>query len=93
MIFNERPNTLCQRCLTKKAVHKHHLFSNAKRNREIYGKIMDHPLNVMYLCYDCYLNHSIVKYDEAYFREIMAAAGIELPPLSKATGRCRRQGI
>jgi 5-methylcytosine-specific restriction endonuclease McrA len=70
------------------ANHRHHLFSNTKKNREIYGKLLDEPFNIVYLCVDCHLSKSIPKYTEAEFRTAAILegghAGHELPQGSKA---------
>lgn len=65
----------CKLC-GRKATDKHHLFSNTKQNRELYGKLLDDPRNIMYLCNDCHVGGaSIPKLTE---REFCEAIGIEI---------------
>ena len=61
----------CQKCRKKKATEKHHLFSQTKNNRKLYGKLIDHPSNIQYLCYECHHNKTLDKYTEKEFCNIM----------------------
>lgn len=65
---------ICKLC-GGRATDKHHLFSNTKQNRELYGKLMDDPANIVYLCNDCHLNKPIPKMTEV---EFCKALGIEI---------------
>ena len=58
-----------------RSTDKHHLFSQTKQNRELYGKLLDDERNIMYLCNDCHLNKSVPKWNELEFCE---AIGIEV---------------
>jgi len=62
-------NRLCELCGKRLAEHKHHKFSDTKRNRKVYGKRMDHPNNIIYLCSVCHLNKPIPKLRENEFLE------------------------
>lgn len=35
----------------------HHKFSQGKLNRELYGKLIDHPDNKQYICLSCNSSH------------------------------------
>jgi hypothetical protein len=70
---------------SNQAVHKHHKFSDSKKNRELYGKLLDDDKNIMLLCNDCHLWKALRKYNERVFCGIM---GIE--PRSKSSQRVRR---
>lgn len=89
-LCNYRPNCLCESCGVKPALHRHHIYSNSKRNKAIYGKLINHQLNMQNLCYDCHLNKPVKKYTEAEFRKVLQDNYVELPELLKPTGKCRR---
>jgi hypothetical protein len=58
------------------ATDKHHLYSQTKQARELYGKLLDDPRNIVYLCNACHIGGaSIPKLTE---REFCAALGIEI---------------
>lgn len=65
---------ICQIC-GGIATDRHHLFSQTKLNRRLYGKLIDDERNIMYLCNGCHLNKSIPKMTEREFCEVM---GIEI---------------
>ena len=69
---------ICVLCLKRRQEHRHHLFSQTKWARKLYGKLIDHPKNIMRLCSVCHLNKAIPKLDELQFCK---ALGIE--PRSK----------
>jgi hypothetical protein len=48
-------------------VQTHHLFSQTKLNKKLYGKLIDDPRNVMYLCEKCHLWKEIPKFTEIEF--------------------------
>jgi len=64
-------------------LHKHHLFSQTKVNRKIYGYLLDEPFNILLIDQDTHLNKPIPKYDEITFRIKAFEAGYELPEPSK----------
>jgi len=51
-------NRSCQKCRLSIATEKHHLFSDTESNRRKYKKLLDHPLNIRYLCYSCHHGHN-----------------------------------
>jgi hypothetical protein len=62
-----RARRTCKMC-GGKATDKHHLFSNTKHNREMYGKLLDDEKNIVYLCNDCHVGGgSIPKLTEREF--------------------------
>jgi len=74
---------ICELCKIRKYEHAHHMFSDSKLNRKLYGDLMDDDRNVMFLCSVCHLNKSIPKYSEIEFCKIMgikprSKSGIEL---------------
>lgn len=60
-------NRPCELCGKRIAEHKHHLFSQTKWARKLYGKLLDDPRNIMYLCSVCHLNKAIPKMNEQEF--------------------------
>ena len=79
--------TVCQNCGKAPAVHKHHLFSNTKYARRLYGKLLDLPINIQNLCVECHLNQPVSKFSERMF---CSALGIK--PRSKTEqGRLLRK--
>lgn len=58
----------CERC-GNIATDKHHMYSQTKSARHLYGKLLDDERNIMYLCNGCHLNKSIPKYSEFVFCE------------------------
>lgn len=69
----------CEKCGIREGTERHHLFSQTKKNRELYGDLIDHWSNIQLLCYDCHHNKTLDKYSEERFCEVL---GIE--PRSKA---------
>ena len=66
---------ICNIC-GRKATDRHHLFSNTKHNREMYGKLLDDERNIAWLCNGCHVGGaSIPKMTEREFCKIM---GIEI---------------
>ena len=62
---------LCEICKERQAEHKHHMFSNTKLNRKLYGKHIDRSENIMFVCSVCHLNKSIPKLTEKEFVDIL----------------------
>lgn len=73
---------ICKLCKINQSEHKHHLFSQTKWARKLYGNLIDDPRNLMELCSVCHLNKPIPKYTEI---EFCNALGIE--PRSKVYGK------
>lgn len=74
---------ICEICRTYPAEHRHHLLSQSKMYRKIYGKLLDEPFNKLNVCSICHLNRSVPKYSEAEFRLLAYELGYKLPPPSK----------
>ena len=68
---------MCALC-PNKATDKHHLFSQSKQARALYGKLIDDERNIMYLCNDCHLSKSIPKMSELEF-----CKALKIKPRSK----------
>jgi len=64
----------CELC-GKQSEQRHHLFSQTKWARKLYGKLLDRPENIMYLCSTCHLQKAIPKLSE---REFCQKLGIEV---------------
>ena len=47
-------NHICEKCHIRVAVHRHHKFSQTKHNRRTYPEYIDHPDNLVHLCYKCH---------------------------------------
>ena len=62
---------LCNNCKKRKAEHRHHIFSNTKLNRKLYGKLLDDKKNIQYLCSICHLNKPLLKYTEKQFCKLL----------------------
>jgi hypothetical protein len=52
-------------------VQTHHLFSQTKLNKKLYGKLIDDPRNIKYLCEKCHLWSVIPKLNENEFCEML----------------------
>jgi hypothetical protein len=68
-------NRPCEMGCGRIAEGKHHKFSQTNRNRALYGKLLDDPRNIMYLCSVCHENKPVIKYSE---KEFCAALNIEV---------------
>lgn len=81
-------NQLCEKCQKRIATQKHHIFSKPKKAgnpiRKIYGKLLDEPFNLQYLCYDCHHQKSLDKWNERQFRNAAEFRGYVLPEPSKS---------
>lgn len=72
----------CEKCLEKGVCRqstggRHHKFSKTygkTGTAKIYKDVIDHPDNIIYLCYDCHMWKSLEKWTEKEFCEKM---GIE----------------
>lgn len=60
-------NRPCELCKIRIAEQRHHALSDTKKNRELYGDLLDNNLNIYFLCSICHLNRSIPKDDELLF--------------------------
>ncbi len=76
---------ICEKCNRRQATQHHHLFSNTKLNRRLYGKLLDDKRNIQLLCEDCHLWKPVDKLSEQEFCKIM---GIE--PRSKSSQKVRK---
>lgn len=74
---------ICEICFTRPAEQKHHLLSQSKMYRKIYGKLLDEHFNILNVCSVCHLNHPIMKYTEAEFRMMAEYYNYKLPEPSK----------
>jgi 5-methylcytosine-specific restriction endonuclease McrA len=61
----------CEKCGWRGWVESHHLLSQSKLNRKLYGDLLDNPKNIQNLCPDCHKNKPIDKLTEIAFCEIM----------------------
>ena len=58
---------MCQHCQIKPATDKHHLFPQYKLHKKLYPDYIHHSDNFLYVCNDCHLSKSILKWDEIKF--------------------------
>lgn len=58
---------VCHLCFKRQAEHQHHLFSQTKWARKLYGDLLDDKRNIMLLCSVCHLNKPIPKWTEEQF--------------------------
>jgi 5-methylcytosine-specific restriction endonuclease McrA len=68
---------ICEKCYEEvPSLEKHHLFPNTRINRELYGKLLEDPENIKFLCYGCHHGHKgkVEHYSEKKFCGIL---GIE----------------
>lgn len=59
---------ICEMC-GNMATDFHHLLSQTKRMKKLYGKLIHDERNIMYLCNGCHLSKSVPKYSELVFCE------------------------
>lgn len=74
-------NPRCVLCGTDRKLQRHHLFSQTKVNKRLYGDLIHHPSNIVFACADCHLNSPIPKYTEAEFCAVLG-----ITPRSKEAG-------
>ena len=67
---------ICEKCNEQLGSEKHHLFPNTKRNRKLYGVLLDDRKNIRYLCYRCHHGHN-GRVDHISEREFCERLGIE----------------
>ena len=62
-------NPCCEmpECGSNSNLQVHHLFSQTKRNKKLYGELIHSMLNTMIVCGDCHLNKPIPKLTEVEF--------------------------
>lgn len=76
-------NIPCEMC-GNPAQHKHHKFSQTRKNRKVYKNLLDQSFNIIYLCLNCHLNKSISKFNEIEFRQAGETAGFRMPIAGKS---------
>jgi hypothetical protein len=74
---------ICQVCNHAEATQRHHKFPQYRRHRKHYGKILDEPFNILYVCVDCHVSHGRIPiefiWSEFIFRAMATAQGYVLP--------------
>lgn len=58
---------ICEKCMRRKATEQHHLFSQTKWAKKLYGELIHDRKNIQYLCYDCHHNKPLDKMSELEF--------------------------
>jgi len=58
---------VCPLCNKRFVEQRHHLFSQTKWARKLYGDLLDDPRNLVMLCSVCHLNKPIPKLSEFEF--------------------------
>jgi len=71
----------------KRFSERHHLFSDTRKNRELYGGLLDEDENIFLICGDCHDWKPLPKFTEI---EFCNALGIE--PRSKVAQSKKRFG-
>lgn len=64
----------CQLCGSQKNLEHHHLFSQGTKKgwrRRIYGKLLDDPLNMIWLCEQCHKWKPLPKISEKEFCSLL----------------------
>ena len=77
---------ICEVCHSKQASQDHHLFSQTKANKKLYGDLIHNRRNLMRICADCHLTKPIPKFTEVEFCMVMG-----IRPRSKAEQFRRRE--
>jgi hypothetical protein len=71
-------SSVCEACQEKAASQKHHRFSQTKWARKYYGKLLDHPSNIMAVCVDCHSSHASPNLEHWTERQFCEALDIEM---------------
>ena len=73
--IDARPRVLgiCEVCEEKPATQEHHLLSQTKLYKKLYGPLIHHPRNKLLTCEDCHMTKPMPKFTE---REFCDALGI-----------------
>ena len=58
---------ICQVCYERDATEYHHLFSQTKLNKKLYGDLIHDSRNLLLVCSICHHSKSIPKYTEVQF--------------------------
>mgnify|MGYP001585623160 CR=1 FL=1 len=75
----------CECCGKGELLQKHHKYANYKYRRKLYGTLMDHLMNISYVCADCHASHRSPELTTWNEREFCLALGIS--PRSKSAGQ------
>lgn len=75
---------LCECCNKYKATQKHHKFHQFKWARRLYGKLLDDPRNIQYVCQHCHVGHA--SPDLIHWDEIEFCLELNIEPRSKENG-------
>lgn len=69
----------CFLCGATNKIQIHHKFSQTKLNKKLYGDLIHHYRNTIFLCADCHLNKAIPKFTEKEF-----CNALQIEPKSKS---------
>lgn len=58
---------LCEMCHENKATEQHHLLSQNRIYKRLYGDLIHHPFNIMHICYSCHHDKAVPKQSEIEF--------------------------
>ena len=58
---------LCKVCKKNKATELHHLFSQSKANKKLYGNLIHNELNLLAVCEECHKSKGVPKLTEYEF--------------------------
>jgi hypothetical protein len=65
----------CNICQKEKILTHHHLFSQTKINKKLYGELIHRKDNIILICLDCHLTKALPKLSEQEFCDLL---GIEV---------------
>lgn len=57
----------CKLCKSTENLQLHHLFSQTRLNKKLYGNLIHDFKNIMVLCEECHLHKPIPKWSEIRF--------------------------
>ena len=81
-----RKRQKCMVCGVHWADQRHHKFPQKKYHREVYGKLIDHPCNLMLVCGNCHASHAKMDgyiWGEFEFRQALKKYVKDIPEGTK----------
>lgn len=65
---------ICRVCKKNKATEWHHLFSQTKANKKLYGKLIHNKANLLPICEECHKSKGVPKLTEYEFCDKLGIA-------------------
>jgi len=69
---------ICENCHERQAKEKHHLLSQTRLYKKLYGDLINHDKNIMFVCEQCHKWKGIKKLNEMEFCKML-----DITPRSK----------